>query len=62
MFDTDKVYFLSISAFEFTLYTLFEIRTNERLFRAHVVTKISCLLVEKIFIYGVFHCVSNVRR
>ena len=50
MFDTDKVYFDSMSALKLITHILFEICTSERLFGVHVVTPISSLLVEKIFI------------
>ena len=50
MFDTDKVYFDSMSALERITHELFEICTSERLFGVHVVTTISSLQVEKIFI------------
>ena len=50
MFDTDKVYFDFMSALEPIIHILFEICTSERLFGVHVVTTISSLQVEKIFI------------
>ena len=43
MFDTDKVYFHSTSAFELTLYALFKACTSEKSFSAHVSTKTSSL-------------------
>ena len=50
MFDTDKVYFDSTPALELIIHILCEICTSERLFGIHVVTTISSLQVEKIFI------------
>ena len=50
MFDTDKVYFDSMSALERIMHDLFEICTSERLSGVHVVTTISSLPVEKIVI------------
>ena len=50
MFDTDKVYFDSMSALELIIHILFEICTSESLFGVHVVTTISSLHFEKIAI------------
>ena len=50
MFDTDKVYFDSLSALERIMHELFEICTSESFLGVHVVTTISSLQVEKIFI------------
>ena len=49
MFDTDKVYFGSMSALEVIIHQLFEICTNERLFSIHMVTIKLSWQVEKIF-------------
>ena len=52
MFDAYKVYFDSVSALELMIHILFEICTNERLFRVYMwlCTMISSWQVEKIFI------------
>ena len=50
MFDTDKLYFDSMSALERIMHELFEICTSDWLFGVHVVTTISPLQAEKIFI------------
>ena len=49
MFDTYKVYFDFMSALEDIIHTLLEMCTNESFFSLRVVTTISCLQVEKIF-------------
>ena len=49
MFDTDKIYFDSMSALEHIIHTLLEMSTNESFFSLRVVTTIPCLHVEKIF-------------
>ena len=50
MFDTDTVYFDSMSALKLIIHILFEICTSNRLFGVHVVTTISSFQVEKIVI------------